>query len=55
MMAVMTVNSMAIVVPVVRRAITIVSIWSVVTVRVITVSIGVIAVPVARMTEPDAY
>ena len=56
-MAVMTVNSVAIipiVVSVVRRAITIVTIGSVVSVRVIAISRGVIAIPVARITEPDS-
>jgi hypothetical protein len=59
MMAVVAVNSMPIVVPVVvpviRRAITIVSIGSIVSVRVIAVSIGVIAIAIARITEPDSH
>ena len=57
-MAVMTVNSMAIVVPiivsVIRRTIPIVSIGPVISVRVITISIGIVAIPVTRITEPDS-
>jgi len=59
MMAVMTVNSIAIVpivVPIIRRTITIVSVWSIVPVRVIAISIRrIVTIPIARIAEPDPY
>src|SRR5262249_35225178 len=58
MMAVVAGNSIAIVpivVSIVRRAITIVSIWPIVSVRVIAVSIRIVAIPVTWITEPNSY
>jgi len=59
MMAVMTVNSIAIVpivVPIIGRTITIVSVWSIVPVRVIAISIRrIVTIPIARIAEPDPY
>jgi hypothetical protein len=42
------------VVPIVRRAIAIITIRSVVSIRVIVVPIWIVAVPVTRVTEPDS-
>ena len=58
MMTVVAVNSIAIVpivVPVIRRTITIVSVWSVVPVRVIAISVSIGAITVARITNPNSY
>ncbi len=54
MMAVVAVNSIPVIV---RRArvIAVVPIRSVVSVRVIAVSIGIVAIPVARITKSDSY
>ena len=54
MVAMMAVNSIAIVVSIVRRAITIVSIWPIVHIRVIAVSIRIVAIPITWITEPDS-